>query len=182
MKSNSLIQRLRQKIAKELLCLKHKGRFSISGTLVKERGASMEIAPSASIRIDGSLTLRSGSLLACREQATIEAKGSVFINRNCYLVAHEGIFLGSGVTIGPSTCIVDHDHDRYNNGKMVSKPVYIGNNVWIGANCLILKGVTIGDNCIVAAGSVVTKNIPANSTLVQKRSDTLIQAETGVDE
>ena len=42
------------------------------------------------------------------------------------------------------------------------KPVKIGNNVWIGANSTILKGVTIGDNSIVATRSVVTKDIPAN--------------------
>ncbi len=43
-----------------------------------------------------------------------------------------------------------------------SKPVKIGNNVWIGMNAVVLKGVTIGDNSIVAAGSVVTKDVPAN--------------------
>ena len=43
-----------------------------------------------------------------------------------------------------------------------SKPVKIGNNVWIGMNAIVLKGVTIGDNSVVAAGSVVTKDVPAN--------------------
>ena len=41
-------------------------------------------------------------------------------------------------------------------------PVYIGKNVFIGTQSIILKGVTIGDNSIIAAGSVVTKNIPSN--------------------
>lgn len=41
-------------------------------------------------------------------------------------------------------------------------PVVIGDNVFIGAKCIILKGVTIGENSIVGAGSVVTKSIPAN--------------------
>ena len=41
-------------------------------------------------------------------------------------------------------------------------PVVIGGNVFIGARCIILKGVTIGENSIVGAGSVVTKSIPAN--------------------
>ena len=43
-----------------------------------------------------------------------------------------------------------------------SKPVKIGNNVWIGMNAIVLKGVTIGDNSVVAAGAVVTKEVPAN--------------------
>jgi acetyltransferase-like isoleucine patch superfamily enzyme len=39
-------------------------------------------------------------------------------------------------------------------------PIIIGDNVWIGMNCIILKGVTIGDGAIIAAGSVVNKDIP----------------------
>lgn len=45
----------------------------------------------------------------------------------------------------------------------VTKPISIGNNVYIGINCTILPGVTIGDNVIIGAGSVVTKDIPSNS-------------------
>ena len=41
-----------------------------------------------------------------------------------------------------------------------SVPIKIGNDVWIGCNSIILKGVTIGDGAIVAAGSVVTKDVP----------------------
>lgn len=41
--------------------------------------------------------------------------------------------------------------------------VSIGNNVWLGARCIILKGVTIGDNSVIAAGSVVSGAIPENS-------------------
>ncbi len=41
--------------------------------------------------------------------------------------------------------------------------VTIGENVWIGAKCLILKGVTIGNNAVIAAGSVVTRSVPENT-------------------
>jgi acetyltransferase-like isoleucine patch superfamily enzyme len=46
--------------------------------------------------------------------------------------------------------------------KLTSAPVIIGDNVWIGMNAIVLKGVTIGDNSVIAAGAVVTKSIPAN--------------------
>lgn len=46
--------------------------------------------------------------------------------------------------------------------KYVTRPINIGNNVWIGANAIIIKGVTISDNAIIAAGSIVTKDVPAN--------------------
>ncbi|MEP6955368.1 MAG: DapH/DapD/GlmU-related protein, partial [Chthoniobacterales bacterium] len=46
--------------------------------------------------------------------------------------------------------------------KLRSAPVVIGDNVWIGMNAIILKGVTIGENSVVAAGAVVSKSVPAN--------------------
>ena len=46
---------------------------------------------------------------------------------------------------------------------MKKKPVNIGADVWIGANAIVLPGVTIGDGAIVAAGSVVTTNVEAYS-------------------
>ena len=48
------------------------------------------------------------------------------------------------------------------SGTERDKNVVIGCHVWIGANCMILKGVTIGDNSVIAAGSVVVKDIPPN--------------------
>ena len=41
-------------------------------------------------------------------------------------------------------------------------PVHIGKNCWIGANAVVLPGITIGDNVVIGAGSVVTKDIPSN--------------------
>lgn len=43
-----------------------------------------------------------------------------------------------------------------------TKPVKIGDNVWVGGNSVIFPGITIGNNVTIGAGSVVTKNIPDN--------------------
>jgi len=50
--------------------------------------------------------------------------------------------------------------DETGNKINKSKPIKIGNHVWVGKGCAILKGVTIGDGAIVGAHSVVTKDIP----------------------
>ena len=47
-----------------------------------------------------------------------------------------------------------------------AKPVEIGENVWVAANSLILKGVTIGDNAVVGAGSIVRHSIPENTLVI----------------
>jgi acetyltransferase-like isoleucine patch superfamily enzyme len=52
----------------------------------------------------------------------------------------------------------------------LSSPVIIGDNVWVGANCVILRGTVIGDNCVIAAGSVVKGNVESNMLYYQERT------------
>lgn len=76
------------------------------------------------------------------------------------------IKIGNDVTI---TCsrILTHDASlKKKTGYTRVGKVHIGNNVFIGAGCIILPGVTIGDNCIVGAGTVVAKDVPENSVVV----------------
>lgn len=81
------------------------------------------------------------------------------------------LIIGSGVMIGSNCNFFDNDGHPLSASKRrrhqsVSssdiKPITIEDNVWIGMNCTILKGVTIGENSIVSAGSVVIGNIPPN--------------------
>ncbi len=115
-----------------------------------------------------------GSKVAVRRNTEISASGGVikfgtrcFVNKDCIINAHESITISDGVTIGPGTYIYDHDHDS--DGGYVTAPVFIGKNVWIGAGCIILKGVTIGDNSVIAAGTVVTKDVSSDSVRYDKR-------------
>jgi len=79
------------------------------------------------------------------------------------------IRIGKFCNFGVNTFIWDTDFHsleyrerRTKKEKIKTKPIVIGNDVFIGANTIILKGVTIGDNVIIGAGSVITKDIPAN--------------------
>ncbi|MDK1684857.1 acyltransferase [Acinetobacter terrestris] len=79
-----------------------------------------------------------------------------------------GVNIGSRTLVGYGTKILSSNHNipklpaRIFDSGHVKAPVKIENDVWIGANCIILPGVTIGAGAVVAAGSVVTKDIPAN--------------------
>ena len=92
----------------------------------------------------------------------------VFINMCCRFQDNGGIEIGDGTMIGQGTTIVTLNHDLNPKMRLAATPsqVKIGKNVWIGASCTILPGVTIGDNCVIGAGSVVVKNIPQNAIAV----------------
>ena len=94
----------------------------------------------------------------------------VYANFNLTVVDDGDVFIGDYVMIGPNVTIATAGHpiqpDLRRKAIQFNQPVHIGNNVWIGANALILPGVTIGDNSVIGGGSVVTKDIPANVVAV----------------
>lgn len=82
------------------------------------------------------------------------------------------VSIGDNVMIGSGCLITDTDSHPIKAAERnspewdsftISKPITIGNNVFIGARSIVMKGVTIGDGAVVGAGSVVTKDVPANA-------------------
>ena len=92
----------------------------------------------------------------------------VFLNAGCRFQDQGGIEIGDDCLIGHNTMIATLNHDLVpsRRGDLQPAPVFIGRNVWIGANVTILPGVTIGDDAVVAAASVVTKDVPAKALVV----------------
>ncbi len=87
----------------------------------------------------------------------------------CTISARREIQIGQGTMIGSGALIMDHDAHALplpNDGAVLTKPVSIGQHVFIGARAIILKGVTIGDHAVIGAGAVVTRDVPAHSTAV----------------
>lgn len=115
----------------------HLNMHSVVKLFVDKPGAIIEIGENT--RIHGSC---------------LHAVESIRIGRNCLIAANCQIFDCSGHDLS-----FDKIENRINTVG-TSKPVVIEDNVWIGANCIILPGVTIGMGSVVAAGSVVTKNVP----------------------
>jgi maltose O-acetyltransferase len=95
---------------------------------------------------------------------------AVFLNFNCVLLDVTPIHIGDRTQIGPAVQIYAADHPRdadiRRRGLENGRPVHIGADVWIGGGTIILPGVTIGDNAVIGAGSIVTKDVPANTTVL----------------
>lgn len=120
-------------------------------------GAQMRIGRSTSIMRDANMQVR--GLLSIGD--------NVFINRDVHIVARESVTIGDGCLFGERVSIHDENHVNSDPDLPVSQqglrsaPIRIGNDVWLGANVVVLSGVTIGDRAVVAAGSVVTKDVAA---------------------
>ena len=85
-------------------------------------------------------------------------------SQGCYIQARNGIKIGHNLRMGPNVGLISSNHDTNDYDKWVStKPIIIGDNVWIGMNAVVLPGVTIGDNVLVAANSVVIADVPPNT-------------------
>lgn len=102
--------------------------------------------------------------------AHVHFGSNVYANFNLTLVDDTDIYVGDKVMFAPNVTVATAGHPinpelRY-QAMQYNIPVHIGNNVWIGANAVVLPGVTIGDNSVIGAGSVVTKDIPANVVAV----------------
>lgn len=87
-----------------------------------------------------------------------------YSNFNFTVVDDIDVYIGDHVMIGPNVTLAATGHPVWGEyrrfGAQFSLPVRIGNDVWIGANVVVLPGVTIGNDVVIGAGSVVTKDIP----------------------
>ena len=106
-----------------------------------------------------------------RAEPRIRIGAHTYINRFTMLDASESVVIGERCMIGPSCYITDHDHGTRAGQSVGSQPLTsrktrIGNDVWIGAGAIILKGVTIGDGAVIGAGAVVTADSPAGAVVI----------------
>lgn len=100
----------------------------------------------------------------------------VWIGYFCFIDGSGGLEIGSNVSISSGVHIYTHDSSRFLitncekdpiNGSHIDRAnTKIGSHVQIGANSIVLKGITIGDNVIIGALSLVNKDIPSNCIAV----------------
>lgn len=91
-----------------------------------------------------------------------------FVNFSCTFLSLGGIIIEDGVFIGPHCVLATEYHPEKPEIRhsLLSAPILIKRNAWIGANVTIVAGVTVGENAIIGAGSVVTKDIPDNTIAI----------------
>jgi acetyltransferase-like isoleucine patch superfamily enzyme len=125
-------------------------------------GCSFAIGEKGSCWV-GDFTLMNGALVMAEER--------IEIGSHCLISWNVGIADSDFHPLEPAQRLIDAQalapffKDRPPRPTLRTAPVVIADNVWIGMNATILKGVTVGENSVVAAGSVVTRNVAPNSVV-----------------
>jgi acetyltransferase-like isoleucine patch superfamily enzyme len=117
------------------------------------------------LKINGLCDFGKGTKVYVNKHAILEIGNNTFITGKTSIICFQKILIGSNCAISWGVHIMDHDYHTIDE-KPINKPIIIGNNVWIGSNVNILKGVNIPDNCVIAAGSVVTKSFDQENLLI----------------
>ena len=120
-----------------------------------DRGAGVSFAPNVSFRNAERITLGAGTHVG--EHSVIWAgNGSsrIVLGEKC-LLAPRVTITASNYGVAPGEFIMDQPK--------IEQDIVIGRDVWLGANTVVLAGVTIGNGAVVAAGGVVTKDVPAGA-------------------
>ena len=144
--------------------LRNKG----SGAVVLGKHVSVYAGCSFAIGVNGRCTVGDFTLL---NGALIMAEDKIDIGSHCLISWNVGIADSDFHPLEPAQRLIDAQalapffKDRPPRPKLKTGPVKIADNVWVGMNAVILKGVTIGENSVVAAGSVVTKSVPPNTVV-----------------
>ncbi len=161
-------------------CLVNNVHFTDRKSVKFNNHSIISISPKSKVIIGKAFYMNSGpesgigttmSKITVSEGATLQIGDFTGVSSTTILV-NNSVVIGNHVNIGGGSFINDSNHhstdwrDRVDRklDKQNAKtaPIVIGDCVFIGARCIILKGVTIGEKSIIAAGSVVVKDIPAN--------------------
>ncbi len=125
-----------------------RGIWQCSGDVVFDGDAVFGQGSKISVGINGKLSVGKGFRNS--------AKGE--------FVCHEQMRLGAGSLVSWDTLFMDTDSHQI-DGKPASAPVEVGDNVWIGCRCMVLKGAVIPNGSVVAAGATITKALESEKSL-----------------
>jgi acetyltransferase-like isoleucine patch superfamily enzyme len=118
----------------------------------------MQVGDGGRLEIDGSVTFGPGVRVLVGPNASLRIGHGSYITANSKLIVKSDVEIGSWCAISWDVQIMDTDFHGF-AGRERTKPIVIGDKVWVGSRATILKGVTIGDGAVIAAGAVVTKDV-----------------------
>lgn len=146
-------------------------RLSFKKIPLMNKAFSISTKRDTQVKIGKNFRSRNYISIKVYDKGKLNIGDNCFLNDNCSINCQENINIGNNVMFGQNVLVFDHDHDYKNDIKeFVRKRIFIGDNVWVGANCIILKGVEIGNNVVIAANTTVKEDIPNNTLYYQNKT------------
>lgn len=146
------------------------GKVVFDSTLLVSPSVKLFVSRNSKVSFGSRVVISYDSDICAVNGGHISVGKDVYFGPRCMLSAHSEIVIGEGSLLGPDVKIFDNNHDfvvgqGVINGRHRSAAVHIGKNVWIGANAIILKGVSVGDGAVVGAGEVVRQSVESGAVL-----------------
>jgi len=179
-----LLDRLIQKAKKEeaYRLFRNNPKSSIATNFKLGPNNYYDISSDATISIAENVMINESNYLTIKNKANFSIGKNTYITRATISCLGQ-IEIGENCILGEGMKLFDHNHEYTKEPFSVSKTdfnigfIKVGNNVWTGANVVILKDVKIGDNVIIGAGCVVHKDVPSNSIIVNNQEHKIISNE-----
>lgn len=169
-------------ISKNVVLLKTDGKISIDapintgmikigfgdiGIFDKKRSKSIWQVSGGDVIFKGNAIIGHGCKISIGEKGILEFGKNISLTAETEIIAYDRIVFGNDCLISWDCLIMDTDmheiFDKSGNQINQSKPIVIGNKVWIGCRSVILKGTKISDNSVIGTNSLITKDISDKS-------------------
>jgi acetyltransferase-like isoleucine patch superfamily enzyme len=152
------------------LKLRHRGRLKTDGMCFICPGVTLEIGPTACLRLGRWSWIGHGSKIRVHEgEVSIGAK--TVMGQECTISAYQHVSIGRECIVADRVMLIDFDHGAVEVERPIrlqgiyKRDVDVGHNVWIGYGACVLRGIAVGDNSIIGTNSVLTKDVPANAVV-----------------
>jgi acetyltransferase-like isoleucine patch superfamily enzyme len=154
--------------------IRSRGNFRAGTVELLGWNTKISAHPTGRVSLGGHLVSDGRMVIMVGERAQLTVGGNVYFNEGAMLSCMERVEIGTGCRFGPNVKVFDNDHKFDAEGgvsaALATAPVQIGNNCWLGANVVVLRGTVIGDNCVIGAGCVVKGQIPSGSVVTMNRT------------
>lgn len=136
------------------------------------------------IKFKGRVIIGNGSKLLVSKNAHLEIGHKFNVTGKMQICCEHNILIQDDCMFSWNVTMIDTDyHPIYDSKGHITnspRPITIGRHVWVGCDCLILKGVNIADNCVISAGSIVRGNLESPNSIYGIRGLAIEKLKDGI--
>lgn len=175
-KTGSILKSLQQQFQLTAWKALYQGRFSCGSDFVRGKMFGLYFdASSSRVNIGAAVQFRDGCQIRTGMNGTLTIGNRVFFNNYCSITCFHSVTIGDDCQFGEGVKFYDHNHQYKATDRPINQQGYstgsirIGNNCWFGSDVIVLKDVEIGDNVVIGAGCVIHQSVPSGSVIINKQ-------------